>query len=311
MQGGKIMGDAKSEREIAGIIPILPAPFDEDERLDIGSFRNVIETQVRHGAHGVALFGLVTEYYKLSDEERLTLAREAVRAVDGRLPLVISVTEHATRLAVAEARGYQDMGADALMIMPPFFLGPGWENVRRHVEAVLEAVEISVILQYSPGQTGLGIDPQALAAISRDYPHLRYVKVECSPPGPYISRLGEVSGGLLRSFVGYAGLQMLDALERGAAGVMPSTPLTEVYRAIYDAYAAGDAKRAAALHARLIPLINVMMQTVEMVIAADKLLLKERGIIASDRCRKPSFELDGLTRRRILSAFHEISDLLA
>lgn len=295
---------------LGGIYPILPTPFDENECIDLDSFRRVVASQVTRGAHGVVLFGLAGEYYKLSDDERDLLVVTAHEALRGRLPLVVSVTAHATTLALRQAERAATSGAEVLMIMPPFFLNPGKSAILAHIRTVAASVSLPVVVQYSPGQTGVLLEPDDFVQLQEEAPNVVGVKVETVPPGPYIDRLVKRSGEGMACFIGYAGLQMIDALSRGAAGVMPSTAITEVYRAIFDAYTEGDAERARRLHAQMLPLVNVSMQSVEMVIAADKLLLKERGLIDSETCRRPHFVLDDVIRAQLLREYEGLAELL-
>ena len=91
--------------------------------------------------------------------------------------------------------------------------------------------------------------------------------------------------------MGYAGVQMPDVLARGAVGIQPGCSFTEVYAELWRLWHA-DPAGFAALHARLLPYISYWMQGVELIVRAEKLILKRRGIIASDYCRSPAYALD-------------------
>ena len=166
-------------------------------------------------------------------------------------------------------------------------------------------------MQYSPNQTGLRLSPRFFVDLTQEFPHIQYVKVDRTPAGPMISTLVEESGGRIKPFVGYAGLQMVDTFARGAVGCMPGCSLPEPYLEIYDALARSDHRQAAALHARLLPLINYMMQSLELIIQCEKSILCWRGMIASDYCRHPRTKLtaDDLRalRRLIESAVPQIT----
>lgn len=166
--------------------------------------------------------------------------------------------------------------------------------------------ELPVTVQYSPIQTGLSLTAEMFAEWNRAVPNIRYVKVESSPSGPAYSRIAEATGGQVGCFVGYAGLQWPDALHRTGAGSMPSCGFIEPYAALRDLFLAGRRAEAEALHRRMLPLINHVMQGIEMVIRCEKVLLKHRGWIASEYCREPTYTLNSFQRLELLRLFDEL-----
>jgi 4-hydroxy-tetrahydrodipicolinate synthase len=183
--------------KLKGVFPIVATPFTEAGEVDLDSLRKLIGVLAGGGCHALTLFGIAGEYYKLTDAERQQMA-ELLTAECRRLktPAIISVTDHATEVAVQSARRFAKLGADCLMLLPPFFLKPSAAAIERHIRAVGAAVpETPIMVQYAPEQTGVGIPPGVFAAISRDLPNVRDYKIECKPAGPYITRLLELTGG--------------------------------------------------------------------------------------------------------------------
>jgi len=276
-----------------GIIPILATAFDSSGRLDQSSFVRQVNACIDDGAGAVAMFGLASEYYKLSDSERGHLARVTVEAARGRVPVILSVTPHARELAVEEARRFAALGASALMIMPPFFLGPSEQAIMSHVASVAEAVSIPVVVQYAPLQTGRSIDPETFIQLAAQHGNIAGVKVDTVPTGPYLAALPG-----LRTYVGYLGLHLPEAVERGAAGCMPSASLTRSFVHCWsELHATGGQGRRT--HASLLPVLNFMMQNVEFMIACEKRLLVRRGIFDAAYCRAPHATLDDVQAREL------------
>ena len=242
-------------KQLRGILPILAVPFSEKGELDAESFQTLVAHLLQVGANGVMLFGLASEFYKLTDAEcdllRSLLLTQTRTHPD--IAGIISITHHSWEVAVTRARQAQDEGADALTIFPPFFLGPSEEAIVTHLEQVLAAVTIPVLIQYSPAQTNIRISAATFAHLAERYPHLRAIKVETQPPGPFITALHEASQGHLPALIGYAGLQMPDALERGAAGIQPGCSFTEIYVELYRRFQAGDVAEMKRLHTHLLP----------------------------------------------------------
>ena len=276
--------------DIHGVNPIVAMPFTSQGEIDEQSFVRLLEHLANSGAHGATLFGIASEFPKLDDGERDRLSRLFISTLAGSpLYRAISVTDHSTELAVKRAMRYSELGADALMLLPPFFLSPSPHAVQAHIFAVLEAVDIPVMVQYAPSETGLPIPPQQLADVAERYPHAVF-KIECNPPVDYTREFLRYApkASVLN---GYAGLYMLQMLEAGGKGVMPGCSFTEVYVQIYRHWQAGEDQQAQALHQQLLPYIQRWMSHCEYIIQAEKTLLMERGIITSDYCRRPGWAL--------------------
>lgn len=291
---------------IQGVNPIVAMPFTASGEIDSQSFSRLLAHLSGTGVDGLTLFGIASEFPKLNDEERERLAQQFIGELRGSgVFRAMSVTDHATEMAVKRAVHYQQMGADALMLLPPFFLQPSPEAVAQHIFAVLEAVTIPVMVQYAPGETGLAITPEQLADVARRYPHAVF-KIECNPPVDY-TRAFLQRAPQAHVLNGYAGLFMLDMLEAGGKGVMPGCSFSEVYVAVYRLWRDGKQEAARALHQRLLPFIQRWMSHCEYIIQVEKTILHQRGIIATDYCRRPGRMLDDADRALIaqfLAAFN-------
>lgn len=279
---------------VFGVCPVLETPFTEDEEVDYASFGRLIDRLVDAGVRSVMHPGFSSEYYKLSDSERTGLMTFLVDRVEGvpGFTTVISVPDHATHLAVRRAVEAVKAGASVINILPPHQLAPSGEAIRDHVRAVASAVApVPVILQYAPALTGTALDAAAIARIARDLPNLVQVKVESVPPGAFITALGEQDPAL-EALVGYAGVQLIDAMRRGAVGVQPGSSFVEIYLDIWSAWQDGNRERAIDIHRRLLPYISYWMQSVELIVAAEKRISQLRGLIDTDVCRAPERRLD-------------------
>jgi len=280
-------------KQISGIVPIVAATFTNSGSLDEDGFQSLIRHLLTTGASALTLFGLATEFYKLADNERarmqtLLLAETCQsESVAG----IISITDHSWEVACQRAHDAEAQGADGLMILPPYFLGPGEDAILEHLQRVIGSVKIPVIVQYAPVQTGVRIQPEVFLKLRDALPNADFIKVESQPPGPYVSQLVERSQGRLKSLVGYAGVQMPDVLARGAVGIQPGCSFTEIYVELWRLWQT-DKTAFPVLHNKLLPYISYWMQGVELIIKAEKVILKRRNIIASDYCRSPSYSLD-------------------
>ena len=298
-------------KQISGIIPIVAATFTKSGTLDEDSFQSLIRHLLGTNASALTLFGLATEFYKLADDERARmqalLLAETSRSdsVGG----IISITDHSWEVACHRAQHAEAQGADALMLLPPHFLGPGEEAILEHLKRVIGSVKIPVIVQYAPVQTGVRISPEVFLQLREALPNADFIKVETQPPGRYVSQLVARSEGRLKSLVGYAGVQMPDVLDRGAVGIQPGCSFTEIYVELWRLWLS-DKPAFLLLHSKLLPYINYWMQGVELIVKVEKVILKKRGIIASDYCRSPAYALDEGEQARIDQFMSEFSKWL-
>ena len=279
--------------EIKGIVPIIAATFTDEGELDFDSLRSQLKYLKDVGCDGATLFGIAGEYYKLTDRECEELIKVTVDECKKLgLRSVISCTPHSTIAAIERAKLIEQSGADCMMLLPPFFLKPSGKELFDHIKAVAGSVNIPVMLQYAPEQTGVAIAPEALRALAVEVPNMTYFKIECKPAGPYISSFLNGAPEGVRVFAGNAGYQMLETFDRGAVGAMPGASMAKLYIDIYRAYMDGEREKAFELHNKLLPILNHIRQNVEMIIHFEKCIMQRRGIIKSAYCRHPGFASD-------------------
>lgn len=297
---------------LRGVSPVLQTPFTDDGEVDLPSFERLIDYVLGTGVSSVMFPGFAGEFYKLSESERGRLSAlliERVHRVRG-VAVIIAVQDHATKLAVERAGQAVLDGADAINLLPPYLLDPSLDAIEAHIRAVLAAVPgTPVVVQYAPGETGTTLSAASLACIAGDHPNLALVKVECSPPGPFIEELSAQQPPIA-GLEGYAGVQLPDAFRRGAVGTQPGCSFTEIYVEIWNRFAGGDLAGGDALHARLLPYTSYWMLDTETINAAEKLISYRRGILASPVCRQPAHRLDSQEVAMIDRFLAEFADLL-
>lgn len=262
-----------------GVLPILSVPFTESGEIDYDSVRTQIAALAEGGCHGIILFGFGTEFYKLSDDERRELTHVSIDSGEEHgIPVYASITDQATVWAVEWAEWFADAGVDGLMVLPPHMANPGEQALLEHLRRVGAAVSLPVMVQYAPQNVGVTISPETFAQLSEEVPTIEYYKVESQPPGPYITALLEATDDEVDVLVGAAGKKYIEALDRGAVGVVPSGGMHELYVHIHERYAVGDREAAVKAHNDLLPVLNQLVGT-ETFIHFDKWIQAERGFI--------------------------------
>jgi len=277
-----------------GVLPILAVPCRESGDIDYESVRSQVAAIADGGCDGVILFGFGSEFYKLTDEERRELTRVAVDAgADHDLPVHASVTDQTTRAAVEWAEWFESAGVDGLMLLPPHMAGPSEDDLLAHMRAVGEAVSLPILVQYAPQNVGVTISPETFAQLSEDVANISHFKVESEPPGPYMTALLEATDGAVDVLVGSNGKKLIETLDRGGVGVIPTVGVHEFYVEIIDRYESGDREGAIEVHDALLPLLNHSGGG-ETFVQFDKWIQARRGFIDEDatHMREPTTDPD-------------------
>lgn len=277
-----------------GIIPILPTPFDEDGALDEANLQRLVEHLIAQRVHGLGTLALASEGYKLTEAEGRRVIRAVVEAAAGRVPVVVGTSHEGTRAAIERSREAVTLGADAVMLLPPYLVKPTPASLLAHFAAVAEAVEVPVVVQDSPQLTGVVMPPAFLIELARRAPNIRYVKIEGLSAGRSISVVVEALGPGFGVLCGWGGLGLLDALRRGACGCMPGADFAPALVAVYEAFEGGQVEQAQNLFDRLLPLLSFAAQSLDRFVIIAKTILARQGIITTSTLREPFAPLDDI-----------------
>jgi 4-hydroxy-tetrahydrodipicolinate synthase len=299
-----------TSRPLHGIIAIPVTPFDEAYALDEPGLRRVVRFALDCGAHGLLVPVNASEWYTLSDAERRRVAEITLDEVSGAVPVIVGVTAQSVTLAVELARHAQAHGADAVNAMPPPVIHPDQEGCYAYYQTLGTAIDLPLVIQNFYPPLGTPMSVAFVLRLVRDLPNATYVKEETLPEPLRISQLLDAAAGeprLLGVFGGQGGLYLLDELRRGAAGNMPACHLTDALVAVWEAWVAGEAARAQALHDRLLPLLS--FERCYGGTAVYKEVLRRRGVIRSAALRSPSSPLDAPAQRELDRILAEVGDL--
>lgn len=291
----------------SGIFPIVNTTFHEDGRLDLDSQVRLVHFLLESGAHGLGLFGTASEGYTLSTDERLQLLRLIVREVAGRVPVIVSTGHTGTDVAVALSRQAEAEGADALMILPPYFLKPDADGIFEYFRTINDKVGIPIMVQDAPLMTQVTMGAPLLARMARELEHVRYAKIEAPPTAPKITEVRRAAGDDFVLFGGLNGQFLLEELGRGAQGTMPGSDLTAVFARIWILCRDGRVDEAREEFGRYLPLIRYELQP-GLGVSVMKHNLHAWGVIATTRVRHPTRTLDEIGRQE-LEALRRTLDL--
>ena len=229
----------------------------------------------------------------------------------GRVPVIVTVSHFSTDIVEARARAAQAMGADMVMMMPPyhgFGLVPAEVGIFEHFKAVSDAITIPIMVQDAP-ISGCQLSVPLLVRMARELEQVSYFKMEMPFAADKLAALIEAGGAdILGPFDGEEAVTLLADLDAGCTGTMTSALLPEQIRPIVTQYRAGNTDAALAQWTRCLPLIN--HENRQCGLRAAKTVMKEGGVSRSDHVRHPLKPMSPRTRARLLRLAGDL-DLMA
>lgn len=282
---------------IGGVLPVFQTPFNQDDSVDLGILERELRWIFDQGAAGVTM-GMVSEVLRLNATEREEVIRITCEiAREYSAPAVISIGAESTRGAIENARTASSLGAAALMAIPPLSIAALESEIFQYYSAVIESVDIPVIVQDASGYVGRPLSIDIQARLFDQYPSSVYFKPEAFPIGPRVSELRDATNGGARIIEGTGGIALVDSYRRGIVGTMPGADLCWAIVALWQALEHGAEDRIYRISGPLASLIS-MQPTLDSFLAIQKYLLKSQGIFENTFVRGPvSFHLDDETAK--------------
>lgn len=148
-----------------GSIPALVTPF-RDEAIDEGSLRTLVEWQIAEGSHGLVPCGTTGESATLAPGEHKRAIEICVEAANGRVPVIAGCGSNDTAVAKALMRSAQDAGADAALLVPPYYNCPNQDGIYAHFAALAEACDLPIVLYNVPARTVTDIGVETMARLA-------------------------------------------------------------------------------------------------------------------------------------------------
>lgn len=239
----------------SGSIPALVTPFDAAGRFDESAYRALVDWQIAEGSAALVPCGTTGEAATLTADEHFAIVRVCVEQAAGRVPVIAGAGSNDTRVATANIAAAKAAGADAALMVPPYYNRPNQEGIFQHFKAVAESCDLPVVLYNVPGRTVTDIAVETMARLVRAYP-ASFVAVKDAT-----GALQRVTAQRLACGADFVQLSGNDetALAFNASGGVGciSVSANVAPRLCADfqaACAAGDYAAARALHDRLFPL---------------------------------------------------------
>lgn len=235
--------------QFTGTYTALVTPF-RDEKADATGYARLIDWQIESGVDGIVAVGTTGESATLDHDEHLEVIRLGVEAARGRCKVIAGTGSNCTREAIEMTRAAERLGADAALVVTPYYNKPSQEGLYRHYRAIAEETKLPVILYSVPSRCGVEISPDTARRLSEDCPNVVAIK----EAGGSVDRVSQLRAVLPEDFTIISGDDALTLpfLAAGASGVISVTSnvIPKEVAQMVQAFADRNVTAARALHER-------------------------------------------------------------
>jgi 4-hydroxy-tetrahydrodipicolinate synthase len=201
--------------EFRGSYTVTVTPFTAGgEAIDDQALKRFLDWQIDCGVPGVIILGTTGEFLTLSDEERRAYVDTTVRHVGGRMHVLVGAMNAYTPKAASYAKMAEDLGADGLMILPPYYYSPTEDEIHGYYEAICAATRLPIMLYNNPFTSNVDMSAKLVARLTAAFEQVQYIKEASTDVGRVFDVVKE-SGGAMKVF---AGERIVESFLLGAIG---------------------------------------------------------------------------------------------
>jgi 4-hydroxy-tetrahydrodipicolinate synthase len=273
-------------KQFRGVFTVMITPVDARGAVDLGALAAFTDWQIHEGIHGLIPLGSTGEFLSLSEEERDGVAATVIKTSSGRVPVLIGTGAEDTREAVRLSRKAEAMGADGVMIIPPFYCTPTDDELVEHYRTIAAAISIPIMVYNNPATANVDLMPELLARIA-EIDGCDYVK-ESTLEVTRVRDIVRLAGDNMTVFGGILGFESFVEGAQGwvavASNVAPG-PMARIFELAADEKKYEEAR---ALYLEWLPIIQAVGG--QAYVAGSKALLNHMGFGAG-RPRPPRLPL--------------------
>ncbi|GCE09384.1 dihydrodipicolinate synthase family protein [Dictyobacter aurantiacus] len=279
----------------SGVIPAITTSFNQDYSIDFAFFGEHCRWLADAGCLGLVPCGSLGESATLSTEEKIALIETALHAVGERVPIIPGIASLSTAEAVWLAQAAESAGCHGLMVLPPYVYSTDWREMKAHVEVVMRATNLPILLYNNPPAYKTDFLPEQIAELAQEHTNLVAIK-ESSSDVRRVTAIRALLGERLEILVGVDD-EIVEGIQAGAAGwiaglvnAFPRESIALFQLAKQVRAGQGDHAQLDALYSWFLPLLR--MDTVPKFVQLIKLAQQMVGM-GNARVRAPRLELHG------------------
>ena len=250
------MNKRLSAADLHGIYAAIPTPTTAEGIVNEPAARTLMDYLIQGGANGVLALGGTGEFCSLSHEQRVLMVSACAQAADGRMPVIAGILHPGFHDAMESGKAFSDAGADALMLLTPYYTTPSQVGIRDYFIRFADESPAPVMIYEIPYRTGISISPEIIHELSR---HENIIGMKVSNTDTY--QFLKIVSGISDSFSVFSGEDTLFPLHMagGAKGgiIVTATLLPKIWRAMYQAGSSGNHAAAFSMHRKLIPILDL------------------------------------------------------
>lgn len=238
-----------------GSYTVCVTPFDDHGAVDLAALSAYVDWQIEEGVHGLIPLGSTGEFLSLTRDERAAVAETVIRQAAGQVPVLIGAAAEWTDEAVSLSREAEILGADGVMLVPPYYSSPTDEELVTHFTRVAESISIPVMLYNNPFTANVDLSAALVARLS-EVDNISYIK-DTSKNVHRVTELLDACKGRMTVFAGYYPWESYLAGAKGYSSVM-SNIAPGLSARTFTETVDGDAALGRDLYLRSLPLINAL-----------------------------------------------------
>ncbi len=240
---------------VQGSIVAMITPFHQDGSVNFEVLTQLLERQIAGGTDAILTLGTTGEYSTMSHEEDASVVAHTVKVVNGRVPVIVGSGSNCTATQIEKSIEYQNMGADALLLIAPYYNKANAEGMYRHFAETADRVSIPCILYNVPGRTGCSIPVSVVEKLAK-HPNIVGIK-EASGDMSYVMKIAHCAGP---DFALYSGNDdiTIPLMSVGGSGVISvyANVMPEMCHQIAADWLAGNHEKAVANQLKYLKLMN-------------------------------------------------------
>ncbi|WP_035964860.1 4-hydroxy-tetrahydrodipicolinate synthase [Bradyrhizobium sp. YR681] len=257
-----------------GTYTVMITPFTPSGEVDVAALRAFVDWQIAEGIHGLIPLGSTGEFLSLDDDEKALVAEVVIKQAAGRVPVLIGTGAEDTREVVRLSRRAEKLGADGVMIIPPFYSTPTDDELVHHYKTVADAISLPIMVYNNPATANVDLKPQLVARIA-EIDNCLYIK-ESTLEVTRVRDIIRLCGDRMTVFGGILGFESFVEGAQGwvavASNVVPSQ-MARIFSLVADD---GDIRQARELYLQYLPVIEFVGG--QAYVAGSKALLGHMGL---------------------------------
>lgn len=274
-------------------------PMNADGSVNYDKYRELVEWQIENGTDAIIACGTTGESSTLTDEEHIGVIRAAIEQTAGRVPVISGTGSNDTAYCIELSKEAEKLGADALLLVTPYYNKTSQRGLVAHYTAVADAVNLPILLYNVPSRTGVDIKPETVAALAK-HPNIVAVK----EANGNISSAAQVAA--LCDIDIYSGNddQIVPLLSLGGKGVISVMANIEPRRThdIVAKWFAGDVEGSRSLQLELLELANAMFMDVNPIPVKEAMNLMGMNV---GECRLPLCGMDDSAKAKLAAVLRK------